>query len=300
MAAAAAPPDLSYRALYQAELASSCGGNEAVQSDGITIEFDVPATWPCCNYTCVRCNMCQHIHNDRERVIRIKSKMLRGVLTLSVMTEDAAASRGVSVIYAVCINGVHVMDLAAISCSHSSMKFSISRSHKSSGKSDPDTIVLKVGSINSRVQGRENVYRRSPVLILAAEKDKDWTAYRTAVICAKTSNVNCDGVYVRHARLPGAAAKAAPDARTSLASDFAEAHQACVAIYAATSLQQQVAILETIYWMRASRAENRADSKLVSRIRKVSAQPDIVHEAATAYASVAHADDDEGVFELFG
>jgi hypothetical protein len=250
-------------------LSPQCGSCCGVSADDIVIEFDKPKSWPCCNYTCIRCDKCVHIHNDRDRVARIKSRVLRGALTLSCLSSEEALARGVSVLYAVCINGKHVMDLAAISCSFTRMKFDVSRANNSSKKTDPDTIAIKVGATNERHAGREDVYRRSPVMILAALKGAEWSAYRTAVVCAKTSNINVDGVYVRHAPAPGTV-RSKPDARGRLMTEFAEAHQACVDIYAASSLQDQIAILEAIYQIRMNRVDSCPGRLHAVKIRKPS------------------------------
>lgn len=277
-------------------LSPQCGSCCSVSADDIIIEFDKPKTWPCCNYTCVGCDKCVHIHNDRDRVVRIKSRVLRGVLTLTCLSHEEALDRGVSVLYAVCINGVHVMDLAAISCSFTRMKFDVSRANNSSKKADPDTIALKVGANNERHTGQEDVYRRSPVMILAALKGAEWSAYRTAVVCAKTSNVNVDGVYVRHAPAPGTI-RSKPDTRCRLKTEFAEAHQACTDIYAASSLQDQIAILETIYQIRMSRADGGASRQPVVKTQPpLRVAPVLTVPAVTVAADTASVDDDTEFF----
>jgi hypothetical protein len=177
------------------------------------------------------------------------------------LSSKDAEGRGVSVLYQIYINGRPAIDLAAISCSRTEITFDISRSNSKVNKDNPDRIALKVGAVNSLQE--DGVYRRSPVLILASLTKQEWSVFHTAIICAKTSNVSVNGVFVRHAkknRTDGA------ELRTGHSSELAEAHDACVEIYKAVKPKDQVSILETFYTMREQRASGKSSMALVSSI----------------------------------
>lgn len=227
---------------------------KADKEEAIELRFKAPKSIKCCNYSHldlsgnVQCSHCEHIHNDRSRVLVAKHSMFGcGAIKIEKCTGYEASSRGVCVLYAISskISGEHIADIGALSCRYTQVQFSTPS--KANSEKGIELASIKVTALND--VDSNGAYKWNPILIVMSKPGEQWSAFQTAVICAKNSNARCGDMFFRKKPKDIETANIREN-RSHITKMLAKSHAACLSIRKSRSFEEMVSILHDVYTER--------------------------------------------------